>query len=96
MKKLLTLSAAAIVCAAFFGTAAPAAAQCADCALYPDRDHLNGGVQTPAAKGIGQPGGAANNAGAAPPNTVNNANAGIRGHYLKQSGKSFDSKLRKK
>ena len=73
--------------------ASPAFAQCADCAIYPDRDHINGGVQTPAAKGSG---GAANNAGAAPPNTVNNANAGIRGHYLKQSGKSFDSKLRKK
>jgi hypothetical protein len=50
-------------------------------------------VQTPAAKGAG---GAANNAGAAPPNTANNANAGIRGNYLKQSGNGFDSNRQKK
>jgi hypothetical protein len=57
-------------------------AQCADCAMYPDRDHLNGGVPTPAAKlGLTRPDGtapAANNAG--------NAYAGIRGHYSQRSG----------
>jgi hypothetical protein len=57
-------------------------AQCADCALYPDRDHLNGGVPTPAAKlGLTRQGGtapAANNSG--------NARAEVRGHHLQGSG----------
>lgn len=56
-------------------------AQCADCAMYPDRDHLNGGVQVPAAKmGLMGP------SGAAPANTGNNSYAGIRDKYLQQSG----------
>jgi len=36
-------------------------AQCVDCALYPDRDVLNNGAQTPASK-IVQPGGAGSTA----------------------------------
>jgi hypothetical protein len=60
-------------------------AQCADCAMYPDRDHLNGGVQTPAAKmGVVRPSGtapAANNA-----SNASNAHAQIRGHQLQGSG----------
>ena len=52
-------------------------AQCAECALYPNRDPLNGGVETPAAKmGLMRPGGAAS------ANTANNAYARARDHDL--------------
>jgi len=37
-----------------------ASAQCVDCAIYPNRDYLNGGVETPAAKmGLEHAGGGA-------------------------------------
>jgi hypothetical protein len=50
-----------------------ASAQCADCATYPDRDILNNGAQTPAAKmGLMRPGGAAGSPSTA--NTANSAN----------------------
>ena len=45
-----------------------ASAQCADCAMYPNRDHLNGGIETPAGRlGLEHAGGAAS--------TYNGANA---------------------
>jgi hypothetical protein len=57
-----------------------ASAQCADCAMYPDRDHLNGGVQVPAARmGLMGPGGAASTS------TPNGA-AGARAQYMPQPG----------
>ena len=57
-------------------------AQCVDCAMYPNRDHLNGG-ETPASKmGLDQP------RGATPSNAANNANAEVRGHDLQRSGHS--------
>jgi hypothetical protein len=57
-------------------------AQCADCALYPDRDHLNNGAQTPAGKmGVMKPGGAAGSPAPAnaanPANSANNARAEV-------------------
>jgi hypothetical protein len=68
-----------------------ASAQCADCATYPDRDNLNNGAQTPAAKmGLMKPGGAAgspstaNTANSA--NNVNNARAEVRSPHLRRSG----------
>ena len=52
------------------GLTSSAFAQCTECALYPDRDPLNKGAQTPAGKmGLVQPGGAA-----ASPNAVNAVN----------------------
>jgi hypothetical protein len=49
-------------------------AQCTECAIYPDRDNLNGGAQTPAGKmGLVRPGGAAGVV--VDPNVVNNANS---------------------
>jgi hypothetical protein len=57
-----------------------ASAQCVDCALYPNRDYLNGGAETPASKAQhAAPNGAAFNNGAAP-NKANNASAEFRGH----------------
>jgi hypothetical protein len=68
-------------------------AQCAECALYPERDHLNGNVETPAAKmGLMGPGGAAGRANNAnPANNANNANANnaraeVGGRHLQRSG----------
>jgi hypothetical protein len=61
----------ALVAASLMSIALPsyAFAQCADCALYPDKDPLTK-EQTPAGKmGIVQPGGAA-----APPNAAASAN----------------------
>jgi hypothetical protein len=63
-------------------------AQCADCAMYPDRDHLNGGVPTPAAKlGVVRPGGTAP--------AANNARAEVRGHRLQGSGAPEANRLKK-
>ena len=75
-----------------------ASAQCADCATYPDRDYLNDGAQTPAAKmGLMKPGGAAgspstaNTANSA--NNVNNARAEVRPPHLRRSshGRGVDA-----
>lgn len=59
-----------------------AAAQCAQCALYPDQDPLNGGAETPYGKmnRLGREKGTAAPAVAATPNTANNAHAEMRGH----------------
>jgi hypothetical protein len=71
-----------------------ASAQCADCAMYPNRDHLNGGVETPAGRSEREaPNGAASNNAAAPNNA--NASAEIRGHDLR-SGIGSGSKPPKK
>jgi hypothetical protein len=76
-----------------------ASAQCADCATYPDRDILNNGAQTPAAKmGLMKPGGAAgspstaNTANSA--NGANNARAEVRPSHLRRSshGSGVDAK----
>jgi len=64
-----------LVAASLISIALPsyAFAQCTECAMYPDRDPLNKGAQTPAGKsGLMQPGGAAGSTNTA--NTVNNAN----------------------
>jgi hypothetical protein len=67
-------------------------AQCTDCALFPDRDPLNNGAETPASKmGLTTSGAprtnnahsANNNAHSA--NGVNNARAEARGHHLRRS-----------
>ena len=72
-----------------------ASAQCADCAIYPNRDHLNGGVETPAGRLEREaPNGAASN-NSATPNNANNASAEIRGHDLR-SGIGSGSKPPKK
>ena len=58
-------------------------AQCLQCAMYPDRDPLNGGAQTPAGKmGMEFPNGAAPAYAAAPPASVNNARAEMRVHHV--------------
>jgi hypothetical protein len=78
MMKYKTLAAASV--ASIIWTSC-AFAQCADCALYPDRDPLNGGVETPAAKmGLGA------SSGAGRASVGSNAYASMRGHYLRQSG----------
>jgi hypothetical protein len=72
-------------------------ARCTECAMYPDRDPLNKGAQTPAGKmGIVQPGGAVAPPNAAPitntANTVNNpsdARAEIRGQSPQRSGRGI-------
>jgi hypothetical protein len=62
-------------------------AQCVDCALYPDRDVLNNGAQTPAGKmGLERPGGAAGGNTANTQNSANNARAEARDHHLRRSG----------
>jgi hypothetical protein len=69
-----------------------ASAQCVDCSLYPNRDPLNGGAETPAGKieREGSNGRAASNNGAAPRN-ANNASAQMRSHDLR-SGNGSGSK----
>ena len=55
-----------LVAASLISIALPsyAFAQCTECALYPDRDPLNKGAQTPAGKsGLMQAGGAAGDPG---------------------------------
>jgi hypothetical protein len=70
-KRMPMMNYKALVAASLMSIALPsyAFAQCADCALYPDRDPLTK-EQTPAGKmGLVQPGGAA-----APPNAAASAN----------------------
>ena len=76
MRRLLLAGAAILV---LTGASAPHAfAQCLDCAMYPDRDHLSGGKPTPEAmqraakEGVQLQG--------APSANTANANAAIRGH----------------
>ena len=88
-----------LVAASLISIALPsyAFAQCTECALFPDRDPLNKGAQTPAGKmGIVQPGGAAPPPNAAPiantANTVNNPNnarAEIRGQPAQRSARAI-------
>jgi hypothetical protein len=76
MTKYKTLVAVALTS---ISLSAPAFAQCADCALYPNRDPLTG-VETPAGKmGLVRPGGATSSNTA---NNPNNAYASVRDHYL--------------
>jgi hypothetical protein len=92
-----------LVAASLMLIALPSAAfaQCVECALYPDRDLLNNGAPTPAAKmglnsygpmpsgkkGLMRPGGAAGHANIAnSANSVNNARAEVRDHHLRRSG----------
>jgi hypothetical protein len=76
MRRLLLAAAATLILA---GASMPyASAQCLDCAKYPDRDHLNGGIPTPEAmeraakQGVQLQG--------APSANTANANAAVRGH----------------
>lgn len=65
MTGLKTLAAAALL-SAISATSALAQQESARLAEFPDRDWLNGGVLTPAARqGLQQPGGAAGNSAAA-------------------------------
>ena len=79
------LAASLVIAAASLATIAStsyASAQCMQCAMYPDRDPLNGGAETPYGKMnrlAREKGTAAPNVAAAP-NTVNNAHAEMRGH----------------
>ena len=75
MTNYKTLVAAAVTLTSI-SLSAPAFAQCLSCAMYPNRDTYTG-EETPAGKmGLVPPGGAAS------ANTVNNANASVRGQYL--------------
>jgi hypothetical protein len=61
-----------------------AAAQCAECSIYPDRDPFTRGLQTsPGKPGAVPP--AVNNA-AVPSHPVNNARAEMRGHHGRNAG----------
>ena len=80
MKNHKTLVAVALASIALtsISLSAPAFAQCVECAMYPNRDPLNGGVETPAGKmGLERP------LGAASTNTANNAYAKVRDHDLR-------------
>ena len=72
-------------------------AQCTECAIYPDRDNLNGGAQTPAGKmGLVRPGGAAGIV--VDPDVVNNPNnarAEFR-HQRSRRGSSIDGNRTKR
>jgi len=66
--------------------ASHAFAQCADCAIYPDRDPFTQGLATPAGK-TGAPNGPISR------RATNNAHAEMRGHYSQRVGhrNSIDS-----
>jgi hypothetical protein len=65
-------------------------AQCTDCALYPDRDPLNNGAETPASK-MGLTTSGAPRANTAHSATgVNNARAEARHHHLRRSSHRSD------
>jgi hypothetical protein len=73
-EKMTMIYKALAACLTLIALTSSASAQCVDCAMYPDRDHLNGGVETPAAKAEhGAPNGAAFN-------NANNASAEFHGH----------------
>lgn len=76
------------------GLTSAAFAQCTECAIYPERDPLNKGAQTPAAKmGLVQPGGAAT-----PPDVLqkmkdpNNASAEMRANDSQRSHREIGAK----
>jgi hypothetical protein len=95
MRNYKTLVAASLMSIALTSAAY---AQCVECAMYPDRDSLNGGAPTPASKmglntygpppaklGI-RPEGAAGPANTAhSQNRVNSARAEARDHHLRRS-----------
>jgi hypothetical protein len=63
-----------------------ASAQCLECAMYPDRDPLNGGAQTPAAKmGLVQPHGAAAANNASPSASLSNSRAEMHVHHVRHA-----------
>jgi hypothetical protein len=67
-----------------------ASAQCVDCAMYPERDPLNNGAQTPASKmGLIGPGGAAR------ANAANNA-SGARAQYMQQPAAPAAARAKKR
>jgi hypothetical protein len=79
---VLNLKTLAVACVTSIVWTSVAFAQCPECALYPDRDPLNGGVETPAAKmGLGLSGGGGRTL------YGGNANAyyAVPGHSLLQS-----------
>jgi hypothetical protein len=67
-----------------------ASAQCVECAMYPDRDALNGGAPTAASKMGLSVYGAAPRATAAAPDTVKNAHAEMRVHPGRHVATSHD------
>jgi hypothetical protein len=83
-----TLAAASLMSMALTSAAF---AQCTECAIYPERDPLNKGAQTPAAKmGLVQPGGAAApqdaiNKYMSTANNPNNARAEMRANTSQRS-----------
>jgi len=88
--KTRTMNYKTLVAASLMSIALTSAAfaQCADCSLYPDRDPLNQGAQTPAGKmGLMRSGGAAGSASANSENRANNARAEVRDHHLTRSGR---------
>ena len=78
MNYKIAMNSKALVAASLISIAltSPTFAQCTDCALYPDRDFLNKGAPTPAAKMMEQPGGAAGANTASSVNRTYNARAG--------------------
>lgn len=64
-----------------------ALAQCVDCALYPDRDYLNNGAPTPAAKMRGAAGSNLQNSESSV-NNPRNARAQMRDHRPRRSGRA--------
>jgi len=78
-----------LVAASLISIVLPSAAfaQCADCAMFPDRDSLNKGAPTPASKmGLTGPGGAAGARTGNSESNANNARAEARDHHLRRSG----------
>jgi hypothetical protein len=62
-----------------------AAAQCAECSIYPDRDPFTQGLRTSPGKPAGAVSPAVNNA-AVPSHPANNARAEMRGHHGRNAG----------
>jgi hypothetical protein len=69
-----------------------AAAQCAECSIYPNRDPFTGGLETSAGKPVGAVPPAVSNA-AVPSHAANNAHAEMRGHHGRNAG-SPDARAR--
>jgi len=83
-KKRLVAASLTLVAASLASTVMTsyASAQCVECAIYPDRDPLNGGAETPAAKAAhpGGPNGATAPSSSAASRNANNAHAEMRSH----------------
>jgi hypothetical protein len=87
----MKLNILAVATLALTASVQAASAQCVDCALYPDRDHLNGGVLTPAGKM-----GLQRAYGAAAPSKPTDGLAGVRDQYLQALDTSVAKQQKKR